>query len=40
MEKEKNVEQAAEATPVAAEPVAETESTPKQRRKRRTKAEI
>lgn len=40
MEKEKTVSQTAEATPVATEPVAEAASTPKQRRKRRTKAEI
>lgn len=40
MAEEKNSSQASEATLVAAEPVAETVSAPKPRRKRRTKAEI
>ena len=40
MEKEKINDQPAEVTPAVAEPVAEAATAPKQRRKRRTKAEI
>ena len=40
MEEERIIDQAAETVPEAAGPAAETETAPKKRRKRRTKAEI
>lgn len=40
MEKEKNIDQTTQEAPVIELPVAQTASAPKQRRKRRTKAEI